>query len=296
MSCRCSDRREPAAAGRGRAPPVGRRRRAAASAAPMCRWSISAELFGVADATRDAVEGVVDAGRSRAAAGRRWWSTRSSASGRSSSRASNRTISALTGIAAATILGDGRVALILDVAGRADRHRRAGQRRKRPRRLESSAGFNRCNHYPEERVSSEATRVRRRTCRPPATTPAAAQVVWFTVGKRLRRRSGWCARSAPGRGDAGADASFVLASSTCAAPSCPILDLRARFGRGRPSPAQPMSSSSSPSSTRIVGILVDAVSDIVTAARRATIKPVPVIGRLGRRRTASTVSSQSTSR
>ena len=53
--------------------------------------------------------------RPRSARAARWWSTRSTTSARSSSRASRRITGQVPGIAAATILGDGRVALILDI-------------------------------------------------------------------------------------------------------------------------------------------------------------------------------------
>jgi purine-binding chemotaxis protein CheW len=56
----------------------------------------------------------------------------------------------------------------------------------------------------------------------------------------------------------------------------PVLDLRARFGQGATAPSAAHVIIVVTAGTRIVGILVDAVSDIVTLTK-GDIKPVPVM-------------------
>lgn len=106
------------------------------------------------------------------------------------------------------------------------------------------------------------------------------QLVCFTIGdeiygidiRAVREIRAWSATTAlPNAPD------FVRGVINLRGTVLPILDLRARFGRGRTEPTRIHVVIVVAVETRIVGILVDAVSDILAVAA-AEIRPVPEIG------------------
>jgi purine-binding chemotaxis protein CheW len=72
-------------------------------------------------------------------------------------------------------------------------------------------------------------------------------------------------------------AAFVRGVTNLRGMVVPILDLRARFGRGRTEPTKVHVVIVVAIESRVVGLLVDTVSDILTVAE-TEIRPVPEIG------------------
>jgi purine-binding chemotaxis protein CheW len=106
------------------------------------------------------------------------------------------------------------------------------------------------------------------------------QLVCFTIGdetygidiRAVREIRAWSATTAlPNAPD------FVRGVINLRGTVVPILDLRARFGRGRTEPTKVHVVIVVAIDSRIVGILVDTVSDIVAIAT-TEIRPVPEIG------------------
>ncbi len=106
------------------------------------------------------------------------------------------------------------------------------------------------------------------------------QLVCFTIGdetygidiRAVREIRAWSATTAlPNAPD------FVRGVINLRGTVVPILDLRARFGRGRTEPTKVHVVIVVAIDSRIVGILVDTVSDIVAVAT-TEIRPVPEIG------------------
>jgi purine-binding chemotaxis protein CheW len=106
------------------------------------------------------------------------------------------------------------------------------------------------------------------------------QLVCFTIGdetygidiRAVREIRAWSATTVlPNAPD------FVRGVINLRGTVVPILDLRARFGRGRTEPTKVHVVIVVAIDSRIVGILVDTVSDIVAVAT-TEIRPVPEIG------------------
>jgi purine-binding chemotaxis protein CheW len=106
------------------------------------------------------------------------------------------------------------------------------------------------------------------------------QLVCFTIGNEIygieihtvREIRAWSATtSLPNAPD------FVRGVTNLRGTVVPILDLRARFGRGQTEPTKAHVVIVVAIESRVVGILVDTVSDILTVAE-AEIRPVPEIG------------------
>jgi purine-binding chemotaxis protein CheW len=106
------------------------------------------------------------------------------------------------------------------------------------------------------------------------------QMVCFTIGdetygidiRAVREIRAWSATtSLPNAPD------FVLGVTNLRGTVVPILDLRARFARGQTEPTKAHVVIVVAIETRVVGILVDTVSDILTVAE-TEIRPVPEIG------------------
>jgi purine-binding chemotaxis protein CheW len=106
------------------------------------------------------------------------------------------------------------------------------------------------------------------------------QLVCFTIGdetygidiRAVREIRAWSATTVlPNAPD------FVRGVINLRGTVVPILDLRARFGRGRTEPTKVHVVIVVAINSRIVGILVDTVSDIVAVAT-TEIRPVPEIG------------------
>jgi purine-binding chemotaxis protein CheW len=106
------------------------------------------------------------------------------------------------------------------------------------------------------------------------------QLVCFTIGNEIygieihtvREIRAWSATTAlPNAPD------FVRGVTNLRGTVVPILDLRARFGRGLTEPTKAHVVIVVAIESRIVGILVDTVSDILTVAE-TEIRPVPDIG------------------
>jgi purine-binding chemotaxis protein CheW len=106
------------------------------------------------------------------------------------------------------------------------------------------------------------------------------QLVCFTIGHEIygieihtvREIRAWSATtSLPNAPD------FVRGVTNLRGTVVPILDLRARFGRGQTEPTKAHVVIVVAIESRVVGILVDTVSDILTVAE-TEIRPVPEIG------------------
>jgi purine-binding chemotaxis protein CheW len=106
------------------------------------------------------------------------------------------------------------------------------------------------------------------------------QLVCFTIGdeiygieiRTVREIRAWSATtSLPNAPD------FVRGVTNLRGTVVPILDLRARFGRGQTEPTKAHVVIVIAIESRVVGILVDTVSDILTVAE-TEIRPVPEIG------------------
>lgn len=106
------------------------------------------------------------------------------------------------------------------------------------------------------------------------------QLVCFTIGNEIygieirsvREIRAWSATtSLPNAPD------FVRGVTNLRGTVVPILDLRARFGRGQTEPTKAHVVIVVAIESRVVGILVDTVSDILTVAE-TEIRPVPEIG------------------
>ena len=106
------------------------------------------------------------------------------------------------------------------------------------------------------------------------------QLVCFTIGNEIygieirtvREIRAWSATTPlPNAPD------FVRGVTNLRGTVVPILDLRARFGRGQTEPTKAHVVIVVAIGSRVVGILVDTVSDILTVAE-TEIRPVPDIG------------------
>jgi purine-binding chemotaxis protein CheW len=106
------------------------------------------------------------------------------------------------------------------------------------------------------------------------------QLVCFTIGNEVygieihtvREIRAWSATtSLPNAPD------FVRGVTNLRGTVVPILDLRARFGRGQTEPTKAHVVIVVAIESRVVGILVDTVSDILTVTE-SEIRPVPDIG------------------
>jgi purine-binding chemotaxis protein CheW len=106
------------------------------------------------------------------------------------------------------------------------------------------------------------------------------QLVCFTIGdetygidiRAVREIRAWSSTtSLPNAPD------FVLGVINLRGTVVPILDLRARFGQGQTEPTNAHVVIVTAIEARVVGILVDSVSDILTVAQ-TEISPVPELG------------------
>ena len=111
-------------------------------------------------------------------------------------------------------------------------------------------------------------------------TRSMLQVVCFTIGeesygidiRQVREIRAWSATtSLPNTPE------FVIGVINLRGTIVPILDLRARFGRGQSEPTKAHVVVIVAIEERVIGMLVDAVSDIVTVPEDE-IRPVPEIG------------------
>ena len=249
-------------------------RRSTACAATCCRWSTSTASCGSTPSSARATTRSTSSCCRPTTGSSAWSSTRSTTPRRSSSSRSASSSRASPLFAGATIMGDGRVALILDVP-RASRSTRASWSRSTSRARRTG----RCAVADERSAAPDAAAVPHRRRRPHG-DPAVA-------GRAARGVPALEPSSGPGRTRSvqyrGADHAAGRALDLLGAPAA---SRRLPATGGRP-PATRCRSSSIRNKARSVGLVVDEILDIVEDTSPTRRPPAP-----RRRRSATAVIQQ----